>query len=515
MSCTRICSGICSGIFLNTPTIPTPTIQLPRCTPERAAVKTPTGSVAPIRLTRLSARFNWFIPAPFGKHSITALALNERLSRRERDVFLHSVPKTNVLPIVQFSDTDRYDDRDNTQARVGYVGRINYNYADRYFLEVAARRDASWKFSPSRRWGTFPSISAGWRISEENFFKSFMNNSQVLTDLKIRASYGQLGDDNVRYFDPTPGINRIVDLDPYAYTPGYTYNSGIGIISGSTTVAARDRGVANDRLSWLTAKITDIGLDFSLFGGKLTGTADYFRRVRDGLPAVKSDVFIPSELGYNLPQENLERDAVVGGEGSLAYNGKTASGIRFTVGGNVSFARNRFLSPYNPKYGNSLLEYRESRENRWSDIFWGYEVVGQFQSQEEINNYTVNNDGQGNRTMLPGDLIYRDQNGDGVINSRDQRPIGYPINQTPILSGGLHITVAYKGFDLALDFSAGTLMGFNRRFEQRNAFQNTGNGPHFLFDNRWHRADPLNPDSPCTRHRDSAALQRWRPQQPE
>lgn len=424
----------------------------------------------------------------FGKHTISGLALNERLLRRERNVEFHSVPKTNVLSIVQFADADTYNDIDFAQARVGYVGRINYNYADKYFLEVAARRDASWKFSPSRRWGTFPSISGGWRISEEAFFKSAMGSGQILSDLKIRASYGQLGDDNVR-----PNNN---DLDPFAYTPGYGYNSSIGIMSGTTIVAARDRGVANDRLSWLTAKVTDIGMDFSLFGGKLTGTADYFRRVRDGLPAVKSDIFVPSELGYSLPQENLERDAVVGGEGSLAYNGKTAGGIRFTVGGNISYARNRFLSPYNPKYGNSLLQYRESRENRWTNPFWGYQVIGQFKSQDEINGYTVNNDGQGNKTMLPGDLIYRDANGDGVINDRDVRPIGYDINQTPILSGGLFLTVAYKGFDFAMDFSAGTMMGFNRRFEQRNAYQNTGNVPRYLFDDRWHRADPLSPDSP-------------------
>ena len=112
---------------------------------------------------------------------------------------------------------------------MGYVGRINYNYADKYFLEVAARRDASWKFSPANRWGTFPSISAAWRISEEAFFKSIMNNSQVLTDLKVRASYGQLGDDNVRPDN--------ADLDPFAYTPGYSYNTGIGIMSGTTTTS--------------------------------------------------------------------------------------------------------------------------------------------------------------------------------------------------------------------------------------------------------------------------------------
>ncbi|WP_421826282.1 SusC/RagA family TonB-linked outer membrane protein [Larkinella sp.] len=423
----------------------------------------------------------------FGKHSINAIALTERLKKRERNVEARTVPKTNSLPVMQFADIVAYNDADFTQARVGYIGRVNYGYADKYFLEVAARRDASWKFSPTKRWGTFPSVSLAWRITEEPFFKEWTNDGAFLNDLKLRASYGMLGDDNVR--------PNNADLDPFAYNPGYNYNTGVGIMSGTTTVAARDRGIAFDRISWLKAKVTDIGVDFSLLNNKITGTLDYFRRVRDGLPAVKSDVFVPSELGYALPQENLERDAVVGGEASLVYNGDIR-GVRFTIGANISYARNRFLSPYNPRYGNSLLEYRESLENRWSNIFWGYEAVGQFQSQEEINNYVVNNDGQGNRTMIPGDLIYRDQNNDGVINSRDERPIGYGINNTPILSGGLNFTLQYKGFDFAMDFSGGTMMAINRQFEQRNAYQNTGNVPRLLFDDRWRRADPLNPDSP-------------------
>lgn len=423
----------------------------------------------------------------FGKHTITAIALTERLRKRERNVEARTVPKTNTLPVMQFADIVAYNDADFTQARVGYIGRINYGYADKYFVEVAARRDASWKFSPAKRWGTFPSVSAAWRISEEPFFKTFTGDGRVLNDLKLRASYGQLGDDNVR--------PNNADLDPFAYNPGYSYNTGVGIMSGITTVAARDRGIAHDRISWLTAKVTDIGLDFGLLNNKITGTLDYFRRNRDGLPAVKNDVFVPSELGYALPQENLERDAVIGGEGSLTYNGNVR-GVRFTLGGNVSYARGRFIQPYNPRYGNSLLEYRESLENRWSGIFWGYEVIGQFQSQEEINNYPVNVDGQGNRTMIPGDLIYRDANSDGIINNRDERPIGFGINTTPILSGGLFFTLQYKGFDFAADFSGGTMMSINRRFEQRNAYQNTGNVPRLLFDDRWRRADPLNPDSP-------------------
>lgn len=417
----------------------------------------------------------------FGKHTVGGLLLTERIKRRERGIFVHAVPKTNVLPILQFADIDTYNDEDFTQARLGYVGRFNYNYADKYFLEIAGRRDASWKFAPDKRYGFFPSVSGGWRISEEEFFKSATGDGQFLSDLKIRASYGELGDDDV-------GIGA------YDYITGYSYPAGIGIMSGNPVVSAQDRGPVRDRVSWFTSRIFDVGVDFSLLSNKVTGSVDYFRRNRTGLVAPRFDVFVPSEIGYGLPPENLNEDAVTGGDASLTYNG-TVGALNFTVGANFMYGRSRFIADYRAPFSNSLDEYRSSRQDRWNSIFWGYNVTGQFQSQEEINNYPVNNDGQGNRTMIPGDYIYKDENGDGVINGRDERPIGYGTGSTPIYSGGLNITLAYRGFDVNADFSGGTGYSYNRNYEVRWPFQNTGNVPRFMFDDRWHRADPLNPDS--------------------
>lgn len=417
----------------------------------------------------------------FGKHTFSGLFLAERIKRRGRNIFTRTVPKTNVLPILQFADMVVYNDADNTDARLGYVGRFNYNFADRYFLELAARQDQSFKFAPDKRKGLFPSVSVGWRITEEDFFKSLTGGNQFLSDLKLRASYGELGDDNV-------------PIGNFDYISGYSYNTGIGIMSGNATVAARDRGPVRDRVSWLTARIIDVGADFSLLNGKVNGSVDYFRRNREGLVAPKNDVFVPRELGYGLPPENLEKDAVVGGEGSLTYNG-TFGNLNFVIGGNYTFARSRFITMYNPRFSDVLDEYRNSRQDRWNNIFWGHKVIGQFQSQEEINNYPVNVDGQGNKTLIPGDYIYQDENGDGLINARDERPIGYGTGNTPIHSGGVNLGVGYKGFDFSADFSYGTGFSINRQFEVRWPFQNGGNVPRFMFDDRWHRADPLNPDS--------------------
>ncbi len=414
-----------------------------------------------------------------GKHNIAGTFVSERINRRELDVWAHSVPKTNALPILQFADMTTYRDRDWEEARIGYIGRFNYSYANKYYLEVSGRQDAAWKFVSNKRWGFFPSMSAGWRITEEKFAKSFLGNSSF--DLKLRGSYGELGDDNV-------GIGS------FDYISGYNYASSTVIIDGTVVTGSRNRGVPITSISWFTSKITDIGADYSLLNGKLTGSADYFYRKRTGLPAHKYDVLVPSEIGYLLPRENLNSDAVMGAETSINYNGNVGR-MTYSVGGNISYARNRNLDSYKPRFSNSWDNYRNSGENRYNGIFWGYETVGQFQSIEEINNYTVNNDGQGNRTMLPGDLMYKDVNGDGVISDFDQRPIGFPRDRNPILNFGINFSMAYKGFDFNADFSGGSMYSYNRAWEMRNPYQNTGNLLKVFYDDRWRRADPLDLNS--------------------
>jgi len=415
----------------------------------------------------------------FGNHTVDALLLNERIHRQDLDVWVHAVPKTNVLPLIYFADMDTYNDSDVEQARIGYIGKFNYNYSNRYYIELAGRYDGSWKFVEDKRWGFFPSVSGGWRITEEEFVKNLLGDFDL--DFKLRASYGELGDDAV-------GIG---DFD---YLRGYNYNSSTVIMDGEMIIGARDRGEPITNISWYTSKITDIGADFSLLDTKLSGSIDYFYRKRDGLRGRKYDVLVPSELGYALPDENVNSDAVTGGELLLSYNGK-ANDFIYSVGGNISYARQKFLESYKPRWGNSWDHYRNSRENRWDGIFWGYEVIGQFQSYEQINNYPVNIDGQGNKTLLPGDLIYKDVNQDGAINGYDVRPIGYPAGRNPILNFGINASAQYKDFDISMDFSGGTMYSYNQNWEMRWPYQNTGNLLRQFYDDRWHRVDPFDVNS--------------------
>jgi TonB-linked SusC/RagA family outer membrane protein len=419
----------------------------------------------------------------FGKHSIGATFVSERINRRELDVWVHAVPKNNTLPLIQFADMDTYNDADWQEARIGYIGRLNYGYANKYYLEIAGRYDGSWKFSPSKRWGFFPSISGGWRITEENFFRNLIGQRSVLSDLKIRASYGELGDDDI-------GIGA------YDYIPGYTYGSSTVILGkdGDVIRGSRDKGVPSDRLSWFVSRITDIGIDYSLLNGKISGAVDYFYRKRTGLKGDKKDVLVPNEIGYTLPQENVRSDAQMGGEISVAYNGK-AGKVDFSVGGNFSYSRKKLLASYKPLWGNSWDHYRTSAEQRWDGIYWGYEVIGQFKSQDEINNYKVNVDGRGNTTLLPGDFIYKDVNGDGVINDYDVRPIGYQTSGNPTVNYGLNLSVRWNGIDFSADFSGGSMYTYAQDWEMKWPFQNGGNLLKQFYDDRWHREDPFDLNS--------------------
>ena len=425
----------------------------------------------------------------FGEHTVGGTVVAERLATERTRNWVHANPISNNLPLIYFPTIVEYQNSDDETARVGYLARVNYSFANKYFLEGSVRRDASYLFAPGYRVGYFPGVSGGWRITEEGFMKRLLNNStNVLSDLKLRASWGILGDDT----NPYDNNNPIVP--PYAYLPGYNYNQGIAILDGNSVTVSRDKGVPTTNITWLKSQMTDVGVDFSFIRGKLTGSFDYFYRKRTGLLGGKNDVIIPLELGYVLPQENINSDAQYGGEFSLGYNGKLGRELMFTVTGNVSLTQSKSLSSYNPVFLNSLDQYFNSNEGRLNNKSWGYTVIGQFQSVDQINSYPVNIDGQGNRTLLPGDLIYKDFNGDNKIDNNDSRPIGYGYGSQPTTNFGLSIGLAYKGFDFHADFSGAAGYTWFQNWEMRWAFQNNGN-LNEIFTDRWHRSDPLDPNS--------------------
>lgn len=430
----------------------------------------------------LTSNFRLTFDRHFGEHHVSAIFGLDASKRRDPSSWIHAQPAANVMELIYTSSMDEYQDRgDNTQARLGWIGRVNYDYANKYLLEVSARRDGAWKWAPEHRWGTFPAVSAGWRISEENFWKE-SKLSNIFDDLKIRASYGVVGDDNV------DGYNA------YDYLSGYNYNNGGTALGGTYVIGSVARGLPATTFTWMKAHILDIGIDYAFFNQRLSGTIDFFRRKRTGLPASRYDVLIPNEAGFSLPQENLNSDLRKGLDGSIVWRDKI-SDLQYSVGFNFTYARRYEWEQYKPRFSNSWDEYRNSQWHRYSGVYWGYESAGQFDNWDEIAGYTIDNDGYGNKTIRPGDVKYKDQNGDNVINDMDQVPIGYATGNTPNFNYGLNFSFNWRGFDLAFDLTGGSGMGFMPDWEQKRPFHDGGNNPQYYLDDSWTLSDIWDADS--------------------
>jgi TonB-linked SusC/RagA family outer membrane protein len=416
------------------------------------------------------------------QHEINAVVSAESFKKDNPEFNIHAIPTSNSIHLIDYPSIDQFNDYgDRTEARIGYIGKFNYNYAQKYLLELAARYDGSWKFPPNHRWGFFPYASVGWRISEEAFWAdkpiaSFFN------DLKIRTSYGLLGDDNVSGYGA------------FDYMSGYNYKTGGAIINGEYYIGASPRGLPITNISWIKAKILDIGIDFSFLKNKLSGSLDYFNRLRTGLPASRYDVLIPVEAGFGLPSENLNSDVHRGMDGSLTWN-KREGLFKYSIGANFTYSRQYDWHQYKPRFGNAWDQYRNSRNERFSGINWSLEAVGQFQSWEEIANYPIDNDRQGNKTLRPGDLKYKDVNGDKTINDMDLRPIGYREEALPLLNYGLNYTCRWKNFDLSFDFSGSAYANWVQDRELRVPFTNGGNSPQYTLSNQWMLSDITDPNS--------------------
>jgi TonB-linked SusC/RagA family outer membrane protein len=367
----------------------------------------------------------------------------------------------------------------------GVVGRLNYDYQGKYFIEGSFRKDGSSKFGPDHRWGFFPAGSAGWRISEENFFKEHASLSFV-NNLKIRASYGVLGDDGSSTYQFVSGYNYPGPNGPNGgYPAGYVF--GPGLVNGLGF-----RGMPNLLISWYTSKTADLGIDADLWNGKLHVEADIFERTRSGLLATRN-LSLPATVGAGLPQENLNGDMTRGLELLLSTRNKIGQ-LVYNVSGNVSFARSKNLYVERAASSNSYKNFRDNNSYRWNDIYWGYTTIGQFQSMDDIKSSPVQ-DAQGNRTLLPGDLKYKDFNKDGIIDDNDVTPIGRN-NSIPQINFGLTLGAQMKGFDLNVLLQGASKFWVNYLGSDQLAKPLPwGRNGLDVFTDRWHKADPFDPKS--------------------
>ena len=423
----------------------------------------------------------------FGKHNVAATGVYEQLYNKGNSFSAQTFYIVDIIDqlgagVHGGANPDRVNSGFSESSRLAYIGKLNYDYAQKYLLEAGFRQDGSSFFPKNSRWGFFPYVLAGWRISEEPFLKY---KFKAIDNIKIRGSIGRLGDD-------LAAANSFP-----AFLTGYTYPStASGSLSGSVFNGSFVKGVdfknvANQNITWYTSTTTNIGLDLSFWHEKLSFTGEVFRRDRDGLLATPIKA-IPGSFGAVQVPLNINSDRTQGFELTIGHKNRIGE-VEYNISGNVSFARtqNRHYEQGAPT--NASDNYVNQKSNRYTDQIYGYKVVSQFKNFQEIFASPVQ-DGAGNRTLLPGDLKYADLTGDGIIDDKDQTYIAYG-GAKPLMYFGLNIDVNWKGFDLSILFQGATMHSVIYQDQLSRPFYFSDSDPISAFFDRWHRADVTDPNS--------------------
>ncbi|WP_316777645.1 TonB-dependent receptor [Pedobacter antarcticus] len=324
-------------------------------------------------------------------------------------------------------DIQRADGTANQWALMSYFGRLNYDYKNKYLLEANLRYDGSSKFSGKNKWGVFPSFSAGWRATEESFVKDL--NLTWLNSLKVRGSWGQLGNQNI-----------VVD----GYGQNYPYQALLNLTgnysfdNSNLITGVAQQNLNNPIIKWETTTMTDVGVDITLFDNFNLNFDWYKKRTSDILR--KSQVTAVVGLGAPVINDGIVDNT--GMELGLSYNnvvkGGALAGLSYNVGVNLDRFKNKLV-----KYGQQdIYDYTTNINGQPIGSFYMLDVIGIFQSADEV----ANSPKQFNDNTTAGDLKYRDVNGDGKIDANDRTFIG---GAYPKLNYSFNLGLNFKGFDFS------------------------------------------------------------------
>lgn len=364
----------------------------------------------------------------------------------------------------------------------GLAGQLTYNYALRYFIDFNFGYNGSENFADHHRYGFFPAFSLAWNVAEEPLVKKAL---PWLNMFKLRYSWGKVGNDNMGRF-------------PYLYTLDYTpnigYNWGSNLSSG-TIPGIHYTQMASPNVTWEVARKTDFGFDFVAFDNKFSLTMDYFHEKRTGIFIQR--MFLPDITGLeSYPWANVGAVKSQGFDGNFQYKDHIGE-INWTVRGNITYSKNTILerdeenNVYTYQYGKG---YRVNQQR-------GLIALGLFRDYDDIRNSPKQSWG----TVQPGDIKYKDVNGDGIVDDGDRVAIG--ATDTPSLIYGLGASVSWRGFDLNLHFQGAGKYTFLINSGAVNAFRDGrwGNILQGITDNRWISSDisgtkeTENPNAPYPR----------------
>ena len=364
----------------------------------------------------------------FGKHHLNAVAgmTFEQELTYNLSAWGNNMPEPYYLQIGNATDRDASSSQFE-HVLASYIGRLTYDYDSRYLFQATVRRDGSSRLSTGNHWDWFPSASIGWRIDKEPFFTV---DPQLVSLLKLRASYGVLGNENIGEYQYMDTMAR----------GNYTYSFGGNKVTGSSI-----SNYVNTAIHWEKKKTLDIGLDYAMFGGALEVNADYYNALSEDL---LYSVPVPAEAGATNESVTMNAASMrnTGFELSASWRNYQHD-FKYEFSGNVTFPKNTVVS---------LGPSGEARNDAFTRTelgaevgrFYGYVYEGIFQSQEEIDN-RVNDEGKyvTQAGAQPGDVAYKDVNNDGQITADDQTFIGSGMSKVQF---GLSARFEYKGFDLSV-----------------------------------------------------------------
>lgn len=382
-----------------------------------------------------------------GDHSLTAMAGNSIyrnkgtwLSVNNADLTVSDLEHAYIdnTTNTDFTLLDFGGAPNDVDKRLSYFGRLSYSYQERFLLNATFRADGSSRFAKGNRWGYFPSVSAGWVMSNESFMEGLFFDF-----LKLRASWGQVGNQNI----PAFRYLALVKTDQTNY-----YFGSEDFDSSGNTVGAYPNTLSNPDLKWETSEQLNFGIDAQLLDGHLSLNADYYeKKTKDWL----IDVPVLATAGADSRYINGGDVKNTGIELALNYSNQIGK-LGYYVSGNVSKNKNKVTEVptndgivhglSNMLYDNSLEFYHRAETGYPIGYFWGWETDGLFQNIEEVENYVVN-DKVVQPNAKPGDLRYVDQNQDGVIDENDKTNVGDP---NPDYVFGFSFGLDYEGFDFSV-----------------------------------------------------------------
>ncbi|HLP39076.1 TonB-dependent receptor [Lacibacter sp.] len=410
----------------------------------------------------------------FGNHRVSGMAIAEQIENGGNTLMAY---RQNLLsPVVQQLGSGAVDQMNNDgyqsqMSRVAYIGKINYDYNGKYLAEFILRADASANFPKNKRWGYFPGVSVGWVFSKEKFMD---NTAGWLNNGKLRLSYGQSGNDGTSQF---------------SYLTGYEIDNNNGYILGNFNYATISTiGLPNPVITWENITNYNVGLDLTLFKGKLLFEGNVFYRLRDGLLALKESN-IPSTFGATLPEYNINKQSNRGFELMVEYRPKIRN-VQLSIMPTFTFTQNRWEFFDEEVYTNPDDIRTKKRTGRSTNLSFGYISDGLFMSQAEIDKLTFNQDGAGNTTLKPGDIRYVDVNGDGILDVRDYDVIGKGTFPEVVYS--LVMGATYKGLSLEMLWQGSTGFNFYVTGAAASMFSNESIPYDYHYTYRW-QADPANP----------------------